>query len=153
MTVQVRVVGDQRVLTITGSVRVGQIDDHIASCAERLSSLTPGVGNVFAVFHGEITTHEAHPVEVCLPVGEDDPVRVPVGVADRVEPAHREAWLPVTKAGLDHPEILDSYDRLDDFLRDNGWTLTAAPREIYVADFASTTMDDVVCELAFPFTH
>lgn len=154
MTVRVRQVAEQRVLSLTRTVKVGQIDDHIDSSDALLESLATQTGHLLVIYHGEVTDQVANPVEVCLPIAHDAVVTVPEhlagSVVDRVEPAHREAYLTVTKAGLEYPEILDAYEQVDRWISEHGEVCTASPREVYFGVFHISTMDDEVCDVAFP---
>ncbi|WP_203568866.1 GyrI-like domain-containing protein [Aestuariimicrobium ganziense] len=150
MQVRRREVGRQRVLSLTRAVRVGEIDDHIARADALLTTLAPAAGHVFVVYHGEVTRSQANPVEVCLPITDDAVVSLPPGVIERVEPAHAEAYVEVTKGGLDYPAILDAYSAVEQWVLAHGATCIASPREVYFGIFHSSSMDDVVAEVAYP---
>lgn len=152
MLVRVRRVEQQRVLSLTRAVKVGQIDDFIDDAAAKLEQLTPAAGSLFVIYHGEVTTTLANPVEVCLPIDPDARPTLPVGVADRVEPAHREAFVPVTKAGLEYPDILEAYAAVESWVRGAGVEATGPPREVYFGIFDQATMDDEVCDVAYPIS-
>ena len=57
-----------------------------------------------------VTTDSDGPVEVCVPVSH--PPQDPAELAWRVEPAHREAFIPVTKTHFEVPAIFSIYDQL-----------------------------------------
>ena len=150
MLVRVRRVEQQRVLSLTREVKVGRIEEFIDDAADRLERLAPAAGSLFVVYHGEVTTTLANPVEVCLPIAPDAHPTLPPDVTDRVEPAHREAFVPVTKAGLEYPEILQAYAAVEAWVRTAGVEQTAPPREVYFGIFDQATMDDEVCRRGLP---
>ena len=109
-------------------------------------------GERLVVFHGEVTRDSDGPVEVCVPV---DPARAdPAAVAGRVEPAHREAYVPVARGHFEVPRILSAYDAVRGWLRDRGHHQTRPSREVYRDGVDPDTCgpDDVVCDVAIPFT-
>lgn len=80
-------------------------------------------------------------VEVCAPVAAG---------GDRVEPAHREAYVRVTKSRLTSGRLGEVYQGLEKWAGEQGLTIVAAPREVYWTDFVSAGEDDVVFDVAFP---
>jgi DNA-binding transcriptional MerR regulator len=109
-------------------------------------------GERLVIFHGEVTRDSDGPVEVCVPV---DPARTdPAAVASRVEPAHREAYVPVARGHFEVPRILSAYDAVHGWLRDRGHREAAPPREVYRdgVDPDTCGLDDVVCDVAIPFS-
>jgi len=67
-------------------------------------------GEHFVIFHGMVTADGDGPVEVCVPVRH--PPQDPAELAWRVEPAHREAFISVTRTHFEIPAIWSIYDRL-----------------------------------------
>jgi len=103
----------------------------------------------FVVYHGEINLDSDGPAEVCVPV---DPAHAAkLDVPAREEPAHREAYLRITKARVGFPQILSAYDAVSRWLADHGHTGTASPREVYFTDWDNAGPDDEVCDIAYPF--
>jgi DNA-binding transcriptional MerR regulator len=118
-----------------------------ASCRLREAAGSHGgtAGELFVVFHGEVNEDSDGPVEVCLPVA------TPSG-ATRVEPAHREAYVAVTRAQLEWPHILSAYDTVERWIDARGRVSLGPPREVYregvsIPDAAPA---DEVCDVAFP---
>ena len=102
----------------------------------------------FVVYHGEVNHDSDGPAEVCVPV---DPARAAaLTVPAREEPAHREAYLRITKAQVAFPQILSAFDSVSRWLTANGHTPTLPPREVYFADWDAAGPDDEVCDIAFP---
>lgn len=150
MEVRVRAVPEQQVLTLTRVVRVGQIDDHIDAALTELSALAEGIASPFVLYHGEVSEEVANPVEVCLPVAQVDRA-LPEHVTARTEDAHTEAYVTITKAETDYPEIMAAYGELDEWVTARRRvTVSDSPREVYFADFTAARMDDLVCDVAFP---
>ena len=61
-----------------------------------------------------------------------------------------KAWVTVTKAELEYPDIDEIYDDFDAWLKEAGLTRNAAPREVYWADWDTTSMEEPVCDVCFP---
>lgn len=101
----------------------------------------------FAVYHGEVNEDSDGPVELCYPI---DPGSVTPDAAFRVEPAHREAYVRITKAHVQFPQILSAFDAVAVWAKENGLTITASPREIYFGDFDEAGPDDEICDVALP---
>ncbi|MEY9891352.1 DNA-binding transcriptional MerR regulator [Catenulispora sp. MAP12-49] len=102
----------------------------------------------FVVYHGEVNHDSDGPAEVCVPI---DPARAAAATAaTREEPAHREAYLRITKAQVAFPQILSAFDAVGRWLTDNGHTAALPPREVYFTDWDAAGPDDEVCDIAFP---
>jgi DNA-binding transcriptional MerR regulator len=135
----------QLVLTEKRHVRVTELKDWLPGAMQRLARTAafPG-GELFVIFHGEVNEDGDGPVEICAPCGsgvDGHPVRV--------EPAHREAYVTVTRAQLEFPQILSAYDVVADWI---GSAAAGPPREVYRCgiDIASAGTHDDVCDIAFP---
>jgi DNA-binding transcriptional MerR regulator len=151
--VQVRDVPEQTVLTEQRHVRAQELAVWIDEAAGRLLKAAAGhgdgvVGACFIVYHGEVNEDSDGPVEICLPI-TPDPGRA-VEAAVRVEPAHREAYTRITKAQVAFPQILSAFDAVQSWAEREGLPTTAAPREVYFADFAAAAPGDLVCDVAQP---
>jgi hypothetical protein len=68
----------------------------------------------------------------------------------RREPAHREAYVRITKAQVAYPQILSAYDAVAQWLGARGLNSAGPPREVYFADFNAAGPTDEVCDVAFP---
>jgi DNA-binding transcriptional MerR regulator len=153
--VAARDIPERLVLTEQRHVLVGElgwIREATARLLRAADRCGGPAGERLVVFHGEVTADSDGPVEVCVPV---DPARVdPAAVATRLEPAHREAYVPLTKGHFEVPRILSAYDAVRGWLRDRGHHQTGPSREVYRSgvdpDTAAPT--DVVCDVAIPFT-
>ena len=99
-----------------------------------------------------VTADSDGPVEVCVPVRH--PPADPAELAWRIEPAHREAFIPVTRAHFEIPAIWSVYDQLVRWVGAPGRRPAGPPREVYRASseplFAPP--GDHLCDVAIPFT-
>lgn len=103
-------------------------------------------GAAFVIYHGEVNEDSDGPVELCVPVsGATGP-----GVASRIEPAHREAFLRIRKSQVEFPQILGAYEQVEQWVRDTGNTPAGSPREVYFNDFLTAGPDDFACDVAWP---
>ena len=108
---------------------------------------------MFVIFHGEVSHDSDGPVEVCVPIAA--PGSRPAVATDRnwrTEPAHREAYVTVTKAEFEIPVILSVYDAIRRWIESSHHAVVGSPREIYVPGVDAHTADprDPVCDVAFP---
>lgn len=106
-------------------------------------------GNCFVIYHGEVNNDSDGPVEVCLPfVGAVKPS----GVARvRVEPEHDEAFTRITKAQVAFPGILEAFDAVERWVKEEGVEPTDSPREVYFVDWDAAGPEDPACDVALPF--
>lgn len=147
LEVRCRDVPEQHVLTEQRHVTAAQLP-WIHDATARLTAAAAERGGVtgprFVVFHATVTEDAAAPVEVCLPVdaGRFDPAAYPL----RTEPAHREAYVPVTRGQFEPPLILSVYDAVRRWARGTGHRAAGPPREVYGYDAA----DGPVCDVALP---
>ncbi|MFG2042273.1 MerR family transcriptional regulator [Dactylosporangium sp. NPDC048998] len=151
--VQVREVPEQTVLTEQRHVRVQDLPAWIDAAVGRLVKAAAGHGDgmagpCFIIYHGEVNEESDGPVEICLPVAPD-PNRA-LEAAVRVEPAHREAYTRITKAQVAFPQILSAFDAVRVWAEREGAQPTAAPREVYFADFVNAAPGDLVCDVSQP---
>lgn len=156
-----RLVPERTVAVVAREVRQGQVASFIdegftallhyrASRPGALPDHATEQWPLLAEYFGPLSADVPALVELCAVV---DTAATPVpGVAVRVEPAHREAYSRVTKAGLRFPAVLDVYAQLAGWVADRGHMVgSLVPREIYVADVRVAAPDDLVCDIAIPF--
>ena len=87
-------------------------------------------------------------VETCTPLRAGGPA--PGDAASRAIPAHREAYVRVTKATVESGHIGDVYMAIEQWIGKNGLEIAAAPRETYWTDFNAADGKDVVFDVAYP---
>jgi DNA-binding transcriptional MerR regulator len=140
---------EQIVLSEEREVGMFELPATILGATERLTQRASAHGGVageqFVIYHGEVSEDSGGPVEVCLPVATES-------AATRQEPAHRQAYVIVTKAQFEWPQILSAYDAVEQWIDWHSRTCVGSPREIYRAgvDPALAAPSDVVCDVAFP---
>jgi DNA-binding transcriptional MerR regulator len=156
LPVRGRDVAAQTVLTEQRHVYIGQLS-WTREAAARLTASAARCGGVagerFVVFHGMVTADSDGPVEVCVPVSH--PPEDPAELAWRVEPAHREAFISVTKAHFEVPAIFSINDQLARWLTAPGRRRAGAPREVYRAGIEPlfATAGQQICDVAVPFAN
>jgi DNA-binding transcriptional MerR regulator len=127
-----RYMPEQLVLTEQRHVYLGQLTwtqeatGRLVANANRCGGVA---GKRFVIFHGLVSADSDGPVEVCVPVARvpDDPAEL----AWRVEPAHHEAFIQVTKIHFEVPAILSVYDQLRRWVCAPCRTQAGSPREVY----------------------
>jgi effector-binding domain-containing protein len=87
-------------------------------------------------------------VECCTPLRAGS--QAPADAASRTIPAHREAYVRVTKDTVVSGRIGDVYLTVERWIGSNGLDIAAGPRETYWTDFYRADEDDVVFDVAFP---
>lgn len=87
-------------------------------------------------------------VETCTPLRAGGPT--PADAACRVIPAHREAYVRVTKDTVRSGHLGDVYLAIEQWIASNQMDIAAAPRETYWTDFYAAARNDVVLDIAFP---
>ena len=151
-TVLTREVPAQLVLTEQRHVTPEELPAWIGAAMGRLYGAAGAAAGpaapAFVVYHGEVNHDSDGPVEVCLPV--DPKAADGIGAAMRQEPAHREAYVRITKAQVAFPQILSAFEAVSDWLHEQNLLSAGAPREVYFTDFMAAGPDDEVCDIAFP---
>jgi DNA-binding transcriptional MerR regulator len=149
--VRERDVPEQVVLAEQRHVLVPELPDWIAAAGMRLLDAADAHGGVagpmIVIYHGAVNEDSDGPVEVCVPVRA-----APRNGGDvlRREPAHREAYVRITKADVVYPQILSAYEAVEQWVRNQGKNLAGSPREVYFADWDASAPTDEVCDVAFP---
>jgi DNA-binding transcriptional MerR regulator len=152
--IQTRHVPEQKVLTMQRNVYVKDLSAFIGEASDALYGHLDKVGlragqASFVIYHGEVNEDSDGPVEVCVPfTGSLEPVGE---MRIRLEGDHEEAYTRLTKAQVEFPGILEAYDAVYTYLKEQGKTKTGAPREVYFADREKTAEDEPLCDVAFPF--
>jgi len=155
--IDVREVEDQVVLTEQRSLTLLELEPWLRQTKHTLTDAAEDCGGpvarTFVVFHGEVSHDSDGPVEVCVPIPAHD--SRPAVTTDRdwrTEPAHREAYVTVTKAEFELPAILSAYDAVQHWIESHHHAVVGSPREIYVPGVDPHRADpgDPVCDVAFP---
>jgi hypothetical protein len=96
---------------------------------------------VFVVIYEGNPNEGETPVEVCATVAEG---------GDRTIPAHREAYVRVTKRQVTSGELGGVYPAIEKWISEQALAVARAPRETYWTDFPAAADDDEVFDVAFP---
>ena len=100
------------------------------------------------IYHSLVNEDSDGPVENCLPFeGRLEPIGK---MRIRLEPAHKIAYVRITKAQVVFPDILAAYDAVEEYLVKKEIKFDA-PREIFFADWDKTGDNESVGDVAFPF--
>jgi hypothetical protein len=164
--IQMRDVPEQTVVTEQRSVDQKQLLEWLPGAMARVAKAADELGGVVdssqpwlmradhpaaSVF---IVIYEGNPnegpvaVECCAPVAGD---RESPAVATRRVPAHREAYVRLTREQTEPPERIGAaYGAVEQWLQANGMEVAAAPREVYYTDFWQAAPGDDVFDVAFP---
>lgn len=154
LEVKERDIGAQAVLTEQRNILQPELVDWMGAAFGRLWERAGQAGGmrgpVLAIYHGVVDATNDGPVEVAGPVGADEAAKA--GFETREEPAHREAYVTLPKRMVRFPEILEGYNAVEAYTRENGKQVIGSPREVYFADFMNAGPDDDVIDIAIPIT-
>ncbi|PTA66887.1 MerR family transcriptional regulator [Deinococcus arcticus] len=151
---QTRTVPAQNVATLTRHVYVpelpGAISQGMATLFQTLREQgAEAAGAPFVIYHGEVNADSDGPIEVCVPYSG---ALQPAGeVALRVEPAHAEAYVTLSRAQFEFPAILAAYDAAAAAAQARGQCGELSPREVYPHDWDGAGPDDPAGEVAWPY--
>ena len=153
MSVSVRTVGPQPILSITQRVKVDQLVATIQAnlAALQAAAAAKGVaaaGAPFGIYHGAINYEDDGPIEVCLPV--ERAVEVEGPVAAGVLPAGRVAVAELRGEQCVFPAVLQGYDATSDWIQQNGYSMDGPPREYWLEPPADHNPEDRM-EIVWPF--
>lgn len=147
-----REVPEQLVLTEQRHVHVAELPGWLRAAMDRLDEAAQARGGLagswFVVYYGEVDEDSDGPVEVCAPINPAHAGSVDTSM--RWEPAHREAYVRLRKAQVEHPQILSAYDAVEQWISSQGLTDAGYPREVYFTDFDPAGPTDEVCDVAYP---
>ncbi|MCU1633729.1 MAG: transcriptional regulator, MerR family [Micrococcaceae bacterium] len=150
--VTTRRVPTQMLLTEQDYVDVAHLSDWIVQAGLRQLAAAAAVGGQTAasivIYHGDVSEDSDGPVESAVPI---DPGRaIEATLPTRVEPAHHEAFVTISRAQIRYPDILSAYDAVEAWITRSDLTQTGPPREYYFADPSTGPEDEPVAHIAFP---
>jgi DNA-binding transcriptional MerR regulator len=150
--IQTRHVPAQRVMSIQRRLRAPQTDGFArearAAFAAHLNGAAP-TGPFILIFHGVVDHESDGPLEAVLGCPPGTGPTDLIGI--RTEPAHDEAFTPITKTQWDFPAILAAYDAVACSPEVTGRPRSGLScREVYVADPETIGRDGIVCDIAWP---
>ncbi|HEV8570715.1 MAG TPA: GyrI-like domain-containing protein [Actinoplanes sp.] len=156
--VRLRDVPEQHVVTETRSVDQAALEAWLPGAMARVADAARQAGGllgagawpflerpddapVFVVVYEGNPNEGETPVEVCATVAAG---------GDRTIPAHREAYVRVTKAQVTTGRLGGVYEAIEKWISDKGMVVARAPRETYWTDFYAAADGDEVFDVAFP---
>ena len=153
--IKTRSVPEQKIATIERRVFKDGIGQFIPEAHSTLFGLLASagaqvIGAPFVIYYGKVDADSDGPAEVCVPfTGSFEPsgeVRI------RIDPAHEEAFIVMTRGSVDGPELMHGYDALFTYMRERGQTGIGG-REIYFeeAPWDSLRPDQPAFDIAVPF--
>jgi hypothetical protein len=161
-SVHLRDVPEHRVVVERGTVALSELSDYLQGSMARVHALAQEHGGVagttawpylhrddrpdepvfFVVYHGNPNDGPVL-VETCTPVRTEG--------ADVVfQPAHREAFVRLTRAQTAPPSIGEAYEAVEAWIFGQHLTIDGPPREVYYTDFFGAGPDEDVFDVAFP---
>lgn len=148
-----RNVPERKVLHTRRHVSAHELPGYLAEASETLFSRLRAVGAclsgpVFAVYHGLVSEDSDALVEVCAPT--EAAVEPSGGIGVRLEAAHREAFVALTKPERGHPAMLPAHDALAAWLTSRGLSPSASVREVYHPNWATAGPGEHVADVARP---
>jgi len=151
--IHTRQVPAQRVMSIQRRLHADETDAFVAEAKaafiEHLVGRQP-TGPFTLIFHGIVDHDDGDgPLEAILGCPEGISPTNLIGI--RTEPAHDEAFTPISKAQWDYPAILAAYDAVacsPEAQSRPGSRLSC--REVYLAEPDTIGDDDLICDIAFP---
>ncbi len=152
--VETRHVPAQRVMSMQRRLHGHETDAFVAEAKAAFSAHLDGqppTGPFTLIFHGMVDSESDGPLEAILGCPDGTVPTDAIGI--RTEPAHDEAFTPITKAQWDFPAILAAYDAVGcspQAQARSGSRLSC--REVYRAEPDRIGADDLVCDVAFPLS-
>ncbi|MFL6075681.1 MAG: MerR family transcriptional regulator [Mycobacteriales bacterium] len=155
--VQVRELPARGLLSVLRHVYADELGDFAGSTLTCLGEAAPGLcgieGLPFLVYHGAVNADSDGPVEVCRPVPEPDgDGALPdlPGVVVRREPAHREAYVRLTRGESSEAVAVAVLDMVGRWLDEHGEEAAGHPRQVFFADMRTARDDEAAFDLAVP---
>jgi len=158
LQVCVRTVPDRVLLSVLRHLTIEELTVFASEQATLLGGGTvpglPGIeGAPFLVYHGEVSADSDGPVEYCRAVpadrAEETAARFP-HLTLREDPAHREAYVTLTRAQLGPVDGGRAFDSLQRWTAEQGVTPAGPPRHVFFADPRTAADDDPVSAVVCP---
>lgn len=155
--IKTRSIPERKLLTINRHVHLDETDAFFHEAFARLRSAATGVDGIagapFTVFYGEVSQDSDGPMELCRPVAAGTASSVIEGMADvqlRLEPAHDEAYVRLSKDQMSWPQMLPVCDALASWVAENQRQAAGVLRQVLIADQRVAGSTDLVCDLSVP---
>ncbi len=165
--IKVREVPEQLVVTEQRSVNQKELEEWLPGAMARVSSAAKAFGGVtdtlaqpwllrndhpsepvFIVIYEGNPNEGPVPVEVCAPIAGDQNGSADVPM--RRVPAHREAYVRLTRAQIEPATLGSAYGAVEQWIGAQDLEVAAAPREVYYTDFFAAAPTDDVFDVAWP---
>jgi len=162
MDVRLRDVPEQHVVSEERSVDQAELVEWLPGAMARVARAASEAGGLPGTLswpHLQRSEHPDEPVFIVIYEGNpnDGPTSVEVsapvraaGPASRTIPAHREAYVRVTKGQVTSGQLGGVYEGIGKWISAEGLQITRAPRETYWTDFFNAADSDEVFDVAFP---
>lgn len=156
--IQVRRVPSQQLLTVTRHVLApdlpqaigegfGALHRHLTAHGAQPS------GAPLVIYHGEVSEDSDGPIEICWPYLGELPAHP--DFVQRPEPAYTEAYVTLTRAQFQFPEILQAYAAVQAYAEAHGERSPQPTREVYPRygdrDWDESGPNDPAGEVTWPF--
>ncbi len=151
--VQQRSVSAQQLLCAVNHLRPAHLNNFVSGATLALPNVLTEqeieqLGPVAVIYHNPVTEESSGPVEVC--VAYQGELSVPEGLITRLDPAHREAYLPLTKREFADSALFHrARSELERYVQGNGEVLGPL-RQVDYGVWSTRGEDEVVGELALP---
>ena len=150
--VEVRSLPERHVASLGAHVSIKGLDRFFADAFKRLRSAGPGLEGIagcpFVVYYGEVSADSDGPVELCRPLA--DLARASKGIDIRVEGAHEEVYVRLTKREMAWPVMRSALDELEAWTSANSRPPMGTFRQVLTADLRHTASDAPACDLSVP---
>ncbi len=151
--IDLRTLPERRIASISRHVLAADTDAFFHEAFAKLRSTGPGLEGIagcpFLVFYGEASDDSDGPIELCRPIAGNGPVGAE-GIETRMEAAHDEAYVQLTKDELAWPAMRGALDELEAWARANDRQPAAVFRQVLIADQRHAAADALVCHLSVP---
>ncbi|WP_261664436.1 MerR family transcriptional regulator [Deinococcus sp. Marseille-Q6407] len=156
--IRVRRVPAQQLLTVTRHVLAPDLPQAISEgfaalhrhLTEHGAQLS---GAPLVIYHGEVTEDSDGPAEICWPYRGELPAHP--DFMQRPEPAYTEAYVTLTRAQFQFPEILQAYAAVQAYAEAHGERSLQPTREVYPRyggrDWSELEPGDPAGEVTWPF--
>lgn len=152
--IEVKDVPQMNVISIQRKVIIKDLENYIKHSIETLITYARARQAVITeepmgIYHGAVNEESDGPVEICLPV---DRVLTPTNeITSKSIAPTKVAYTTITRDQSQFPHILDAYDAVFNWVKQQRHKITGSPWEIYVGNPNSTGPDDPFIEIAWPF--
>ncbi len=158
MDVSVRTMPDRVLLSAVRHLTADELNTWVARQATLLGDGSvpglPGIeGAPFLVYHGEVSQDGDGPIEYCRAVPADRAQEIAARFEEftlRDDPAHREAYVRLTRSELDPVHGERAFGALMRWAAERGLTPSAPPRQVFFADPRSAAPDTPVSDVIGP---